>query len=246
MEKTMENQSGKPAKKSKAKLILIIVVLLIVAGGAFALFYYNYLDTHFLSTENAQVMADMVSVSPLVTGKLLDWNVKTGDLVKSGQLLGRQDTSTLVSNSSVNASAMGSTADSIAAKADIVSPIDGMVIESSVVKGQMVAPGSSVVTIADMSNMYITANIEETNIKKVKEGQQVDITIDVYAGKTFTGYVSQVGKAANSIFNPFSNITTSGTFSKTTQLFPVKITIVNAGDLELYPGSNATVKIHIQ
>jgi multidrug resistance efflux pump len=94
--------------------------------------------------------------------------------------------------------------------------------------------------------MYITANIEETNIFKVKEGQPVDITIDAYPGKVFQGYVSHIGKAANSVFNPFSNITTSGTFSKTTQLLPVKISIVGGDALTLYPGFNATVKIHIQ
>jgi multidrug resistance efflux pump len=73
----------------------------------------------------------------------------------------------------------------------------------------------------------------------------VDIKIDAYPGQNFKGYVSHIGKAANSIFNPFSNITTSGTFSKTTQLLPVKIILVNAKDLTLYPGFNATVRIHI-
>lgn len=246
MEKNLEQTKDTVQKKKpKAKLILIIIVALLIVGGAAALVFYNYEDTHFYTTENAQVMADMVSVSPLVTGKLLNWDVKEGDMVKTGQLLGRQDTGSLISSSSVNASQMGSTADTITAKADIVSPIDGMVIESSVVKGQMVAPGASVVTIADISHMYITANVEETNIFKIKEGQQVDIAIDAYPRQTFNGYVSHIGKAANSIFNPFSNITTSGTFSKTTQLLPVKITIVGGENLVLYPGFNATVKIHI-
>jgi len=247
MEKTLEqtNEQAVQKKKPKAKLILIIIVALLILGGVATLIYYNYEDTHFLTTENAQVMADMVSVSPLVTGKLLSWDAKEGDMVKTGQILGRQDTASLVSSSSLNAAQMGTTADLIAAKADIVSPIDGMVIQTSVVKGQMVAPGSSVVTIADISHLYITANIEETHIFKIKEFQKVDITIDAYAGKAFTGYVSHIGKAANSIFNPFSNITTSGTFSKTTQLLPVKITIEGGENLVLYPGFNATVKIHI-
>ena len=242
MEKTIETENIK--KKPKTKLILLIVVILLAAGGVGAILYSNYQDTHFYTTENAQVLSDMISVSPLVTGKLTEWNVKQGDMVKAGQILGRQDTGTLVQSSTVNSAALGSTADSISSKADIQSPIDGMVIQSSVVKGQMVAPGSSVVTIADVSNMYVTANVEETNIFKIKEGQLVDIRIDAYPGKTFTGYVSSIGKAANSIFNPFSNLTTSGTFSKTTQLVPVKISIADAKELPL--GFNATVNIHIQ
>lgn len=245
MEKTIETPDNKK-KKPKAKLITLIVVILLLAAGVGALLYVNYNDTHFYSTENAQVMADMISVSPLITGKLASWDIKEGDMVKTGQILGRQDTGMLVQSSALSPSALQSSADLIAGKADIVSPIDGMVIQSSVVKGEMVAPGTSVVTIADISNMYITANIEETNIFKIKEGQLVDILIDAYPGRNFTGYVMAIGKAANSIFNPFSNLTTSGTFSKTTQLLPVKISINGAKELTLYPGFNATVKIHIQ
>jgi multidrug resistance efflux pump len=244
MEKTLENEQKK--KRPKAKLILLIVVVLIVAGGAGALLYVNYTDTHFYSTENAQVMSDMISVYPLLTGKLTEWDIQEGDAVKTGQIMGRQDTGTLVSSSAVNSAALQNSADSIASKADIVSPIDGVVIQSTVVKGEMVAPASSIATIADLSHMYITANIEETNILKIKEGQAVDIKIDMYPGRDFTGYVEKIGKAANSIFNPFSNLTTSGTFSKTTQLLPVKISIAGAEDLNLSPGVNATVKIHIQ
>ncbi|MEI6102010.1 MAG: efflux RND transporter periplasmic adaptor subunit, partial [Eubacteriales bacterium] len=177
---------------------------------------------------------------------LTEWNIKEGDMVKTGQILGRQDTGTMVSSSTVNSAALNSTADSIADKADIASPIDGMVVQSSVVRGQMIAPGSSVATIADMSNMYVTANVEETNIFKIKAGQQVDISIDAYPGKQFTGYVSRIGKVTNSVFNPFANMTTSSTFSKTTQLVPVNITIMGAEGLELYPGFNATVTVHIQ
>jgi multidrug resistance efflux pump len=230
----------------KFKLIMLIIVVLIVAGGAFAIFYFNYQDTHFISTENASVSADMISVYPLVTGKLTEWSVKEGDMVKADQILGRQDTGTMVQSSAINSSALSSSADAVASKADIKSPIDGMVVQNSVIAGQMVAPQSSVATVADMSDIYITANIEETNIFKIKEGQVVDISIDAYPGRSFTGYVSQISSVTNSVFNPFSNITTSGTFSKTTQLIPVKITITGTEDLTLKPGFNATVKIHIQ
>ena len=232
--------------KKKTKVVLIIIVVLIVLGGGYALWDMNYQDTHYFKTENAQVMADMIDVYPLVTGKLTDWNVKVGDMVTANQVLGHQDTSALVTSSATSSAALSSAADSVANKSVITSPIDGMVIQSSVVNGEMVAPGTAVAVVARISDMYITANIEETNILKIAEGQQVDISIDAYPGQTFHGYVVQIGKATNSLFNMFSNITTSGTFSKTTQLLPVKISIENADDLTLYPGFNATVKVHIQ
>ena len=233
-------------KKKKFKIIMLAIAALAVAGGAYALFDALYQDSHFYSTENAQVSADMVSVYPLVTGKLIDWNVKLGDIVKADEVLGRQDTAALMTSSSVNSSALGSSADAVANKSVIVSPIDGMVIQTTVVNGQTVAPGTALAVIAKVSDMYITANIEETNILKIKEGQPVDITIDAYPGRAFHGYVIEIGKATNSLFNMFANITTSGTFSKTTQLIPVKISIEDADGLTLIPGINATVKVHIQ
>jgi multidrug resistance efflux pump len=232
--------------KKRAKVILIIIAVLVVLGGTFAIWNVNYQDTHFYTTENAQVTADMIDVYPLVTGKLTDWNVKAGDMVRADQILGHQDTSALVTSSATSSSVLSNSADSIASKSVITAPIDGMVIQSSVVNGEMVAPGTALAVIAKVSDMYITANVEETNIFKIKEGQQVDITIDAYPGKTFHGYVVQIGKATNSLFNMFSNITTSGTFSKTTQLLPVRISIDNEGDLTLYPGFNATVRMYIQ
>jgi multidrug resistance efflux pump len=233
--------------KKKSKVILIVIAALVVLGGAYAIWDMNYQGTHFYSTENAQVTADMIDVYPLVTGKLTDWNVKEGDFVKADQVLGHQDTSTLMTSSASGSSAaLSGAADVIASKSVISSPIDGMVIKNYVVNGEMIAPGTAAAVIAKISDMYITANVEETNIFKIKEGQDVDITIDAYPGKTFHGYVVQIGKATNSLFNAFSNITTSGTFSKTTQLLPVKISIDNASGLTFYPGFNATVNVHIQ
>lgn len=233
--------------KKKSKIIISVILALVVLGGIFAIWDVNYQGTHFYTTENASVTCDMISVYPLVSGKITDWNVNVGDMVKADQALGHQDTSALMQSSSASSSAaLGSGADALASKSVITSPIDGMIVQSSVVAGESVAPGTSVAVVAKTSNMYITANVEETNIFKIKEGQEVDITIDAYPGRTFHGYVVQIGKAANSLFNMFSNITTSGTFSKTTQLLPVKISIDNATGLTLYPGFNATVNVHIQ
>ncbi|MGE5632062.1 MAG: HlyD family secretion protein [Caulobacteraceae bacterium] len=230
----------------KLKAVMILVLVLVLAGGGFGLYYYFYQDSNFISTEDAQVTANMVTVTPEVTGKVNNWDIKEGDLVKAGQVLGRQDLSMLVTSSAINPQALDSAADSIISKADIKSPIDGKVIQTSVVKGQVLSPGMEAATIADTANIYIKANIEETSIFKIKQGQKVDITVDAYPGKTFAGYVETIGQATQSVFSPFPSLNTSGEFSKVTQLIPVKIGIVNDEDLTLMPGMNATVKIHIK
>lgn len=230
----------------KFKVIAIIIAILVLAGGGCGLYYYLYEDSHFFSTENASISADMVTITPEVTGKITAWNVKVGDEVKVSQILGHQDIGSLITSSAINSQALNTTADAIASKADIKSPINGKVISSDVVQGEVVAPGISIATIADTSNMYIKANIEETSIFKIAPGQKVDIRVDAYPGKQFTGYVENVGQATESVFSAFPSLSTSGTYSKVTQLIPVKINIVNDENLKFLPGMNANVKIHIK
>lgn len=229
----------------RLKVILIAFIILVLVAGGGTGYYFLYQDSHFFTTQNAQLTADLVNITPEVTGKVTNWDVKEGDKVKSGQILGHQDISALVTSSAINTQALNSMADSIAAKADIKSPIDGKVIKTNVVKGQVISPGMEVATIADIDNIYIKANIEETAIFKIKPSQKVDITIDAYSGKKFTGFVENIGQASESVFSIMPTLNTSGEFSKVTQLIPVKIGIVNEENLTLMPGMNATVKIHI-
>lgn len=230
----------------KFKAILIIILVLALAGGGAGVYNYFYQASNFFSTEDAQVTANMVTVTPEVTGKVKSWDIKEGEYVKAGQVLGRQDISMLVSNSGINPQALNSTADSIISKADIKSPIDGKVIQTNVVNGQVLSPGMEAATIADTDNVYIRAHIEETEVFKIKPGQRVDITIDAYPGKAFTGYVESIGQATQSVFSSFPTLNTSGEFSKVTQLIAVKISVANEENLTLMPGMNAVVKIHIK
>lgn len=230
----------------KLKAIMLVILILLLAGGGTGAYYYIYQSSSFFSTEDAQVTANMVTITPEVTGKIKSWDVKEGEYVKAGQLLGRQDISMLVSNSGVNLQALSSTADSIISKADIKSPIAGKIIQTNVVKGQVLSPGMEAATIADTDNIYIKANIEETEIFKIKQGQKVDIAIDAYPDRVFAGYVENIGQATQSVFSVFPTLNTSGEFSKVTQLIAVKISIINEENLTLMPGMNAVVKIHLK
>ena len=230
----------------KLKTAILLFLVLAVIGGGAGLYYYIYEDSHFFSTENAQVTANMVTLTPEVTGKVTSWDVREGDFVKTGQVIGRQDISSLVTSSAINTQALNSTAGSISAKAEVKSPIDGKVIASSIVKGQVISPGMEVAVIADTSNIFIKANIEETSIFRIKAGQKVDISIDAYKDRQFTGYVESIGQATQSAFTSYISLNTSGEYSKVTQLIPVKIGIADAQDLTLMPGMNATIKIHVK
>jgi multidrug resistance efflux pump len=158
--------------------------------------------------------------------------------------MGVQDVNTLVTSTAANPQALANSADAIIADAEIKSPIDGKVVQSEVISGQVVTPDTELATIADTSHIYIEANIEETSILRIKQGQVVDIQVDAYPHRNFEGYVESIGQATQTAFSPLPNLNTSGTYSKVTQLIPVKIDIADAGNLEFMLGINAEVKIH--
>jgi len=230
----------------KLKKILAAIGILIVLGAVGGGAYYLFESYTYFSTEDAQITADMITITPEVTGRLKSWDVKEGDLVKAGQTLGRQDLGMSVNSSAMSAQLLSSTADALVSKADIKTPIDGRVVQSSVVKDEVVSPGMEIATIADLSHMYVRSFIEETNIFQIKPGQKVDIRIDAYPGEHFSGYVESIGQATQQAFNTLPSLNTSGEFSKVKQLIPVKINLADAGQHILMPGMNATVKIHIK
>lgn len=230
----------------KYRTALIILVVLIIIGGLAGVWYYDYQGANYFYTDNAQVTADMITIIPQVTGKLTSWDVKEGDYVKTGQVLGVQDVSALVTSSATSPDALANGAGSIISDAEIKSPIDGQVVQNEVINGQVVSPSTDVAMIADTANAYIQANIEETSILRIKQGQVVDVHIDAYPNRSFQGYVESIEQVTQTAFSPLPNLNTSGTYSKVTQLIPVKIDVADAGNLTLMLGMNAEVKIHIK
>jgi HlyD family secretion protein len=90
-------------------------------------------------------------------------------------------------------------------RATIRSPIDGIVIDRQVELGQTVAASLSAPTLfviaAALEEMQLEASIDEADIGRVREGQQVAFTVDAYPGRAFEGRVSQVRRAPKSVQN---------------------------------------------
>ena len=215
-------------EKCKKMMISILIVMIVAFGGIG--FYYWYDNNYFVTTEDARVTGDLVKVSPQISGKLLEFNAEEGDSISQDQILGRQE--------------MTSLPDTNVEQSVIRAPISGIVIKKVGNVGEIEAVGQSIAMIVDPQKLYITANIEETKLGKVKQGQNVEITIDQIEGKTFTGKVKYVGKASNSTFSILPT-STSGTFTKVVQRVPVKIELDKVNS-ELLPGTNAIVKIHVK
>lgn len=125
----------------------------------------------------------------------------------------------------------------------IKAPISGTVVRVSVQAGENVSSGQTILSICDLDNAYITANIDEQDIARIKPGQKVDISIDAYDGQTISGRVESVGAAAQSVFSLLPTENSSGNYTKVSQRLPIKIS-PEKGKLILKPGMSAVVKIH--
>lgn len=213
-------------KENRKKILIGLLAVILVSMFGIATFFW-YESVHYVSTEDARVTGDLIKISSKSTGKLSELSVEEGDVVIKDQILGRQEVE-----------------ESNAEKSIFRSPADGIVVKKQANVGEIYAAGQAMGYIVDPEKLYISANIEEKKIGKVRDGQEVDITIDEFKGIKFKGKVYFVGLAANSSFSLLPS-STSATFTKTVQRVPVKIDIDDQG-YRLLPGTNAVIKIHLK
>jgi membrane fusion protein, multidrug efflux system len=131
------------------------------------------------------------------------------------------------------------------AETTITSPIDGVVSQTIADAGERVQPGQPIVVVNNPRDVWISANIEETYIRKVRDGQSVTITVDAYPHQTFHGNVTQLGTATRSEFALIPAGSASAHFIKVTQRIPVRIAVENPDGL-LKPGMMVEVGIRVR
>ncbi len=201
----------------------VVAAILILLAGSGVGGYYLYEGNFYYQTDNAKVDAMIYQLTAKTSGKLEKVYVSQDDPVTAGQVLVRVDNGSFIK-----------------------SPIDGTVIDLRMDEGNYVTPTDVVLVVANTSDIYITANVEETNILKIHTGQSVEVSLDAY-GRSFAGYVDEVNTVTSTkLSGATTSFTTSGTYTKVTQLIPVKIRLINDIDLSDIIGTNATVKIRIK
>jgi len=215
-------------------------MVLIIAG---IVGWYWYEGEHFVNTEDARIAANLVVVSPEIAGKIVEWNVKEGDMIQAGDVLGRQDLSATLNSSTINAAALGSIGSIAAEKASIKSPLSGQVIRSSAVLGQMAVPGTNLAVVADTDQLYLAANVPELEIGRVRLGQTVEIYVDAFPGVPFEGRVETIGRATASTFSLLPSSNNGGNYTKVSQIVPIRIHLLDTKDRPLLVGMNATIRI---
>jgi multidrug resistance efflux pump len=202
-----------------ANIIGVIVIFLLIAGGA----YFYIQNQNYVKTDDAVVSADMMPVVSPFSGVLTNWDIKEGQNVPEKDIVGN------VSNGKK--------------ELPIDTKMGGKIIKNEARKNQMVQAGQTLAQEADMDHLYIIANIKETDLKDIKVGNSVDITVDGDSDTVFDGTIKEIGYATNSVFSVLPSSST-GNYTKVTQKVPVKISINQPSD-KVLPGMNAEIKISL-
>lgn len=125
----------------------------------------------------------------------------------------------------------------------ILAPADGVVSKKNVQNGQVVAIGQPLMAITNNNKIWVVANFKETQVEKMKIGQEAEIEVDAFDGEPLKGKVQSFSQATGSKFSLLPADNATGNFVKVTQRIPVKIVLDNTKNPNLRAGMSATVTV---
>lgn len=106
---------------------------------------------------------------------------------------------------------------------NIYAPSNGYITRKAVEKGNYVHAGQPIMAIVPLDEIWVVANYKETQLEGVRPGQRVQIRVDTYPGKVFSGRVESIMAGTGSVFSLFPPENATGTYVKVVQRVPVKI-----------------------
>jgi membrane fusion protein (multidrug efflux system) len=121
---------------------------------------------------------------------------------------------------------------------EIVAPFNGVVGDKTVAAGDFLQPGTEIMAIVPLRQVYVLANYKETQITNIWPGQKVTISVDGFPGLHVTGFVDSLSPSSGQEFALLPPDNATGNFTKIVQRLPVKIDIDMTPDLvgKLRPG----------
>ncbi|WP_065258311.1 HlyD family secretion protein [Pseudomonas bananamidigenes] len=137
------------------------------------------------------------------------------------------------------------------ARSTLIAPVTGYVAKRTVQLGQRVQPGTALMAVIPLDQLWIDANFKETQLRDMRIGQPVDIESDIYGSDVkFSGTVDSLGAGTGSAFALLPAQNATGNWIKIVQRVPVRIHI-NAEELAKHPlrvglSTNVEVNLHDQ
>lgn len=220
--------TGKRKLKRSTRIALIVILILALIAAAIGGTMYFLYSRNFVTTDNAQIDGEKIAVNAPVSGTLLDWTANQGAVLQKDQVVGRIEMDGGFSKT----------------KKIIRAPAEGTVAVDNTVIGTYVTAGTQLAVAYNLGEIYVTARVDETDVRAVRLGQVVDVDVDAYPNTQLIGRVREIQGGAAGEFALFPQNNSGGNFQKVTQLIPVKIGLDVPPNVDLVPGMNVTVHIH--
>jgi membrane fusion protein (multidrug efflux system) len=127
----------------------------------------------------------------------------------------------------------------------ITAPVNGIVARRTAEPGALVQVGQNLLSLVPDRDVWVTANLKETQLATVRVGDPVDFTVDAYPDRTFHGKVESLSPATGARFALLPPDNATGNFTKVVQRVPVRIAVEqpDSGPTPLRPGMSVEVTI---
>ncbi|MBC7325140.1 MAG: HlyD family secretion protein [Moorella sp. (in: Bacteria)] len=160
-------------------------------------------------------------------------NAQKGNPVRTGDIIARLDDAALPPGANLEL-------------ALIRAPVNGIILKKLGSSGEVLGPGQPVALLVDPASFYVTANVEETKISRVKPGQKVDLTVGAFPDAKFAGRVVAIEKATAATFSLLPQRSAAGKFTKVVQYVPVKISFTEPLKRDLTYGTSVVARVHLR
>jgi len=131
----------------------------------------------------------------------------------------------------------------------IIAPLDGVIAQRTVQAGQQVAAGTPLMAVVPLADVWIDANFKEVQLARMRVGQPVTVTADIYGGSvTYHGHIEGLGAGSGSAFALLPPQNASGNWIKIVQRVPVRIALdrQDLADHPLRVGLSVTANVDVR
>jgi len=127
----------------------------------------------------------------------------------------------------------------------IVAPHTGIVSRKTVEVGQLVAPGQPLMSVVPLDDVWVVANLKETEVRDIKVGAKAEIEVDAYPHRTFAAHVESLSPATGARFSLLPPDNATGNFTKVVQRIPVRLRLDGPQDPQhpLRPGMSVQATV---
>src|SRR5204863_280619 len=199
-DETPEAPETEAPRMKRRRLPLIIVGVLVLTLAVWGIHRYLY-SRHHVSTDNAQVDAHITLIAPRVAAFVSKVLVDDNQHVDAGDTLVILDDRDLkVKLEQAEAEAAVDNAQLQLSYTYITAPISGTIARRNAESGALVQVGQTLMSIVPDGDVWVTANLKETQLAHIQVGDRVKFTVDAYAGRDFEGRVVSLSPATGARF----------------------------------------------